>query len=226
MFEQELEMEKRNSSVVPLLLIVTLILVIVGVSGYYVLQSRKVLTNQEAAEVAVSVLRLQGPATVRFHTGIIKSSIDDKPHDPHYRLLEKAGLVRVGKDTGTYKTITPIELTDQGKRLLEEIPGVTKGSEKDGTQIYSVPLAERKLIAVTKVTMVNPTVALVDITWKWEPNKLGNLFDASGSMVKEFNTWDRATLIQKYGADFYHGDPTRVTLSMMKGDNGWQIANE
>ena len=226
MFEQELEMEKRNSSVVPLLLIVTLILVIVGVSGYYVLQSRKVLTNQEAAEVAVSVLKLQGPATVRFHTGIIKSSIDDKPHDPHYRLLEKAGLVRVGKDTGTYKTITPIELTDQGKRLLEEIPGVTKGSEKDGTQIYSVPLAERKLIAVTKVTMVNPTVALVDITWKWEPNKLGNLFDASGSMVKEFNTWDRATLIQKYGADFYHGDPTRVTLSMMKGDNGWQIANE
>ena len=226
MFEQELEMEKRNSSVVPLLLIVTLILVIVGVSGYYVLQSRKVLTNQEAAEVAVSVLKLQGPATVRFHTGIIKSSIDDKPHDPHYRLLEKAGLVRVGKDTGTYKTITPIELTDQGKRLLEEIPGVTKGSEKDGTQIYSVPLAERKLIAVTKVTMVNPTVALVDITWKWEPNKLGNLFDASGSMVKEFNTWDRATLIQKYGADFYRGDPTRVTLSMMKGDNGWQIANE
>jgi hypothetical protein len=226
MFEQELEMEKRNSSVVPLLLIVTLILVIVGVSGYYVLQSRKVLTNQEAAEVAVSVLKLQGPATVRFHTGIIKSSIDDKPHDPHYRLLEKAGLVRVGKDSGTYKTITPIELTDQGKRLLEDIPGVTKGSEKDGTQIYSVPLADRKLIAVTKVTMVNPTVALVDITWKWEPNKLGNLFDASGSMVKAFNTWDRATLIQKYGADFYHGDPTRVTLSMMKGDNGWQIANE
>ena len=226
MFEQELEMEKRNSSVVPLLLIVTLILVIVGVSGYYVLQSRKVLTNQEAAEVAVSVLKLQGPATVRFHTGIIKSSIDDKPHDPHYRLLEKAGLVRVGKDSGTYKTITPIELTDQGKRLLEDIPGVTKGSEKDGTQIYSVPLADRKLIAVTKVTMVNPTVALVDITWKWEPNKLGNLFDASGSMVKAFNTWDRATLIQKYGADFYHGDPTRVTLSMTKGDNGWQIANE
>ncbi len=226
MFEQELEMEKRNSSVVPLLLIVTLILAIVGVSGYYVLQSRKVLTNSEAAEVAVSVLKLQGPATVRFHTGIIKSSIDDKPHDPHYRLLEKAGLVRIGKDTGTYKTITPIELTDQGKRLLEEIPGVTKGSEKDGTQIYSVPLAERKLIAVTKVNMVNPTLAFVDITWKWEPNKLGNLFDASGSMVKEFNTWDRATLIQKYGADFYHGDPTKVTLSMMKGDKGWQIANE
>jgi hypothetical protein len=226
MFEQELEMEKRQSSVVPLLLIVTLILAIVGVAGYYVLQSHKVLTNWEASEVAASVLKLQGPATVRFHTGIVKSSVDDNPHDPHYRLLEKAGLVRIGKDTGPYKTITPIELTAQGKRLLEEIPGVTKGSEKDGTQVYSIPLAERKLIAVSKVNMVSPTQALVEISWKWEPNKLGNLFDASGSMVKEFNTWDRATLIQKYGADFYHGDPTKVTLSMVKGDNGWQIANE
>lgn len=226
MFEQELEMEKRQSSVVPLLLIVTLILVIVGVSGYYVLQSRKVLSNQEAAEVATGALKLQGPASVRFHTGIIKSSVDDKPHDPHYRLLEKAGLVRIGNDTGAYKQITPIELTAEGKHLLEDLPGVTKGSEKDGTNIYTIPLAERKLVSVSKISMINPTRAMVEISWKWEPNKLGNLFDASGSMVKGFNTWDRAILIQKYGADFYHGDPTRVTLSMVKGDSGWQIANE
>jgi hypothetical protein len=226
MFEQELEMEKSQSSVVPLLLIVTLILAIVGVSGYYLLESRKVLANQDAAAVATSVLKAQGPATLKFHTGVIKSSVDDKPHDPHYRLLEKAGLVRIGHDTGPYNTITPVELTLQGQHLLEEITGVTKGSEKDGTVVYSVPLADRKLIAVTKVNMVSPTRALVDITWKWEPNKLGNLFDASGSMVKGFNTWDRATLIQKYGADFYHADPTQVTLSMMKGDNGWQIAVE
>ncbi len=226
MFEQEVEMEKTQSSVVPLLLIVALILAIVGVAGYYVLESRKVLTNQEAAQIATSILKLQGPATLRFHTGIIKSSVDDKPHDPHYRLLEKAGLVHIGQDTGPYKTITPIELTDQGKRLLEEIPGVTKGSEKDGTQIYSVPLAERKLVSVSKVTMISPTQALVDLSWKWEPNKLGNLFDASGSMVKGFNTWDRATLIQKYGADFYHGDPTSIRLSLIKGDSGWQVATE
>jgi len=226
MFEQEMEMEKQQSSVVPLLLIVTLILAIVGVAGYYVLQSRKVLTRQEAAEVAVAVLKMQGPATVRFHTGMIKSSVDDKPHDPHYRLLEKAGLVRLGKDTGTYKTITPVELTAEGKHLLEEIPGVTKGSEKDGTVVYSVPLAERKLITVDKVNMLNPTHAMVDITWKWEPNKLGNLFDASGSMVQGFNTWDRAILIQKYGADFYRADPTHVTLAMTKGDHGWEISNE
>ena len=226
MFEQEVEMEKTQSSVLPLLLIVALILAIVGVAGYYVLQSRKVLSKQEAGEVAASVLKAQGPTTLRFHTGVIKSSVDDKPHDPHYRLLEKAGLVRIGKDTGEYKTITPVELTAEGKHLLDEIPGVTKGTEKDGTTIYAVPLAERKLVAVDAVKMINPTRAMVDVTWKWEPNKLGNLFDASGSMVKGFNTWDRSILIQKYGADFYHGDVTKVTLALTKGDNGWQIASE
>ena len=45
-------------------------------------------------------------------------------------------------------------------------------------------------------------------------------------MVKSFNTWDRATLIQKHGANFYHGEPTKVTLALMKTDKGWQIATE
>ena len=74
--------------------------------------------------------------------------------------------------------------------------------------------------------MNSPTRAQVDFTWKWETNKLGNLFDASGSMVKGFNTWDRATLIQKYGANFYRSDPTRVTIALTKGNAGWQINNE
>lgn len=226
MFEQEVEMEKSQSSVVPLLLIVCLIVAIVGVSAYFLVQSRKVLSSQEAATVAAGVLKAQGPATLRFHIGVIKSSVDDKPHDPHYRLLEKAGMVRIGKDTGEYKTITPVELTAEGKRLLDQIEGVTKGTEKDGTTVYSVPLAERKLVEVSQVRMLNPSHAMVDISWKWEPNKLGNLLDASGSMVKGFNTYDRAILIQKYGADFYHGDATKVTLSMTKGDNGWQISPE
>ena len=38
MFEQELEMEEREASAIPLLLIVALILVIVGISGYYLWQ--------------------------------------------------------------------------------------------------------------------------------------------------------------------------------------------
>ncbi|HVO81800.1 MAG TPA: hypothetical protein VMT28_13780 [Terriglobales bacterium] len=227
MFEQELEMEKRESSVVPLLLIVTLILAVVAVAGYFVLQARKVITNTEASAIATSVLKAQGPATIRFHTGMVKSSVDDKPHDPNYRLLEKAGLIRLGKDTGAYGTITPVALTLEGQTLLDEIPGVTKSKEKDGTDIYLVPIAERKLVAVSNVKMINPERAVIDYSWKWEPNKLGNLFDASGSMVKSFNTWDRATLIQKYGANFYHGDPTSVSLIVAKDEKlGWQPAIE
>ena len=225
MFEQEVELEKSQSSIVPLLIIVAAILTIVGVSGYYVIQARKVLSNQEASAVATDVLRSQGPAAVHFHTGMVKASVNDKPHDPHYRLLEKAGLISIGKDTGQYGQTTPISLTQQGQRLMDEL-GATMVKEKDGTQSYTVTLAQRKLTSVDHVNMLSPTRANVDITWKWETNKLGNLFDASGSLVKSFNTWDRATLIQKYGADFYHGDPTKVTLSMMKGDNGWQIAVE
>jgi hypothetical protein len=225
MFEQEIEMEKRESSVVPLLMIVTLILAIVGVAGYFVLQSRRVLTNTEATGIAAAALKAQGPATVRFHTGMVKGSVDDKPHDPNYRLLEKAGVIRLGKDTGPYRTITPVVLTQDGQRLLADIPDVVNTKEKDGNTLYVVPIAERKLVAVTGVKMINPERALVNFTWKWEPNKLGNLFDASGSMVKSFNTWDRATLIQKYGANFYHGDSTAVTLTLVKDEaKGWQTA--
>src|SRR3954449_8821213 len=91
MFEQEIEMEKSQSSVVPLLLIVCLIISVVGVAGYYLIQTRKVVSKQEAAAIVGASLKEQGPATVRFRTGMIKASVDEKPHDPHYRLLEKAG---------------------------------------------------------------------------------------------------------------------------------------
>ena len=226
MFEQEIEMEKRQSSVVPLLLIVCLIISVVGVAGYYLIQTRKVVSKQEAAAIVAASLKEQGPATVRFRTGMIKASVDEKPHDPHYRLLEKAGLIKVGKDTGTYGQITPVMITSQGERLLAELQDVSKVNDKDGTVLYVVPIAQRRLVEVSKVTMNSPSRASVEFVWKWEPNKLGNLFDASGSMVKGFNTWDRATLIQKYGANFYHSDPTHVVIALTKGNAGWQINNE
>ena len=49
MFEQELEMEEREASAIPLLLIVVLILAIVSLAGFYLWQSMQVLTPQEAA---------------------------------------------------------------------------------------------------------------------------------------------------------------------------------
>ncbi len=222
MFEQEIEMEKKNSSIVPLLLIVLLIVGVVGVAVYFVVQSRKVLTTAEANSVVVGILDGQGPITLRFQTGMIKAS--DKPRDPHYRLLEKAGYVKIGKDTSDSKT--PVSLTSKGEAFLAELAGVKKSKNKDGNDEYAVPLAQRKLVEINKITMLTPSKATVAYTWKWETNKAGEMFDAAGPAVKAFNTWDRSTLIDKYGAHFYHGPPTKVAVALLKTEKGWQIATE
>lgn len=227
MFEQELEMEKRESSVLPLLLIVGLIVAVVAVAGYYLVQNRKVLTMQEATSVAETVLTQQGPATLRFHTGLVKSSVDDSATAPHYRLLEKAGLIKIGKAQGPWGATIPIAVTPKGVDLLKQIQGVNQSKEKDGTELYIVPVAERKLVGVTNIKMINPSYATIDVTWKWNTNPMGELLDASGPLVKSFSTWDRATLIQKHGANFYHGEPTKVTLALSKNAKDvWQIATE
>ena len=223
MFEQELEFEKRSNSLVPLLLIVVLILSIVGVAVYYLLQSRQVLSNQEANDVIVASLKAMGPVTVHFETGLVKASIEEKSHDPNYRLLEKAGLITVGKDKGW---TTPVNLTPKGKDLLQSIAGVNRSKDKDGADLYVIPVAERKLAAISRITMTGTGRATVEYTWKWEPNQFGELLDASGPLVKGFNTCERGTLISKYGADFYHGEPTKMTLALLKGAKGWQIATE
>ncbi len=223
MFEDELELEKKSSSVVPLLLIVGLILAIVGVADYYIMESRRVMTNAEATDLVTATLKAQGPVMVHFHTGLVKASVDEKPRDPHYRLLEKAGIVKLGKDKN-YST--PVSLTPAGEKLLAEIPGVQKEKDKDGTDKYLVPAAYKSLVAITKVTMQSPTRAVVEYTWKWDTNRVGDMFDASGELVKGFNTWDRSRLIEKYGANFYHNGPNKGTLVALRTNNRWQLAPE
>ena len=225
MFEQEMEMEKRQSSVVPLLLIVALIVTMVGIAAYYLLQSKQVLTNEQATPVIAASLKELGPVTIHFETGIVKGSVEEKPHDPNYKLLEKAGLVKIGKDITYWKT--PVALTPKGKELLDSLAGVKKSKDKDGADLYIVPLAERKLVEISRINMTSNGHAAVEFTWKWETNALGDIFDAGGPMVKGFNTWDRATLIDKYGAHFYHAEPTKAALNFVRGDKGtWQIATE
>ena len=222
MFEQEIEMEQRQSSVVPLLLIVAMILAIVGVAGYYVIQNGKVLPASEASILIEQSLKADGPATIHFETGQVITSVQERPHDSNYRLLEKAGLLKIGKDTGRF---TPVQLTSAGEKLLAELPGVTRSKDTKGNSvIHVVPVGERKLVGTPKVTMLGIGRATVEFQWTWEPNKMGELFDASGPLVKSFNTWDRATLIDKYGAKFYHGEPTKAVTTFTRNDKGWQIA--
>jgi hypothetical protein len=81
-------------------------------------------------------------------------------------------------------------------------------------------------VEIGKITMLSPSRAIVEYSWKWEPTMAGELFDASGPVVKGFNTWDRSTLIEKYGANFYHEVPTKVAAALVKTDKGWQLSTD
>ena len=226
MFEQEIEMEQKSSTVVPLLLILALAGVIIGTAGYWFVQSRKVLTQPEATTAVTSILKAQGPAMLRFHTGAVKSSINEKPRDPHYKLLEKAGMVKVSQVKGKGEVYN-IALTPKGEKELTAFPEFQQTKEKDGTLALAVPLARRRLVEVTKVTMNGPSMARVEYTWKWDATPVGDLFDANGEMIKAFNLWETQALIQKYGANFYHGDTKRVAVNLVKTDKGsWQVMSE
>jgi hypothetical protein len=79
MFEQEIEMEQRQSSVVPLLLIIAMILAFVGVAAYYVIENRKVLPSSEAALLIEQSLKADGPTTIHFETGKVVASLQERP---------------------------------------------------------------------------------------------------------------------------------------------------
>jgi hypothetical protein len=217
LFAAEIEMESKTSNFLPVVLILALILVVGGTIVYFVKSARDVLTVPVATTAIQQVLQEQGPATVRFSTGTVVASVNEKPLDPHYKLLAKAGIVTT-KPKGYNSLI--VSLNPAGEKVISEITGVQKATNPDKTVTYVVPLAERKLVEVSKVTMLKPHLAQVDYTWKWTPNRLGNEFDASGSLVKSFSSWDRATLIKTYGADFYGAAPTKASIVLMEGKDG------
>ena len=221
MFEEEVKLQ-RESSYVPLVLILVLIAVIVGTVVYAVKPGRS-LSQQEAAGLVSAFLQGEGPATVHFHVGVLEPSVDEKIRDPHYRLLEKAGILKLGAAKGGALRVA---FTPGGETKLATIPGVVKTRNSDGSDAYTVPLAERQLAGVSKVTISNRDVAYVQFTWQWAPNELGNAFDAAGPLVKSFNTWDHSTLIQKYGVAFYHVEPAQATLTFVRRDKGWKLAAE
>ncbi len=222
LFAAEIAMEKQHNFF-PLILIAGLVLVVGGTIYYFVKGARDVLTVPAATTTVTKILNSQGPATIRFTTGDLTSSVNEKPQDPHYKLLAKAGIVTT-KAKGAGLTVN---LTDSGEKVLSTIDGVQKTKNADGTTTYLVPLATRQLVSVDKITMVKPHLAQLEYTWKWTANRLGNEFEASGSLVKSFSTWDRATLIKTYGVDFYNAPPTKSGLVLMEADNGtWKPYTE
>ncbi len=175
------------------------------------------LTQPVATAAINSILKAQEPAVIRFSTGLITASVDEKPTGPQYKLLTKAGVLATKQKS--WNSIVS-ELTPAGQKLLDSIDGVEKTTNADKTVTYQVPLAQRKLVAIDKIEMIRPHLARVTYSWKWDANRLGEEFDASGDLVKGFNTWDRGTLINSYGVNFYSAAPTKVTVVLMETKDG------
>lgn len=224
MFEAEVEMERR-SSFLPLLLMMCLLAGIVGLAAYVLLQvrSRTPLNAQEAKGFVTATLQGPGPAIIHFRTGLVRASAEEKPENPNYRLLEKAGIIKMSKAPHGAVQVT---LTPAGERLLTSLPGFKKTKEADGTFLYRAPLAQRQFLSIAGVTPIGDNTATVDYNWKWVPNPLGDVFDAGGPLVKSFNMWDRQTLINKYEVDFYNGGQTRSTLALVRSDGGWKVPGQ
>jgi hypothetical protein len=222
MFENEVELERR-SSFLPLLLMTCLIAAIVGVAGYIWREARAQtpLSAQQASGIAAAALQGPGPAVIHFRTGLIKASSNEKVGEPNYRLLEKAGILKSAKPA---RGGVLVSLTPQGDHLLAAISGLKKSKESDGTIAYEVPLADRQFVSISGITTTGPNTATVDFDWNWVPNRLGDIFDAGGPLVKSFNTWERQTLINKYEVDFYNATSNRSTLTMARTDGGWKVA--
>jgi hypothetical protein len=218
LFAAEIEMERKSSNLFPILFVTLLVLVVGGTIYYFVKGAKAVLTEPVATQSVNAILKAQGSAQIRFSTGLITSNVNEKPMDPHYPLLTKAGILETKKKT--WNSITS-QITPAGQKLLDGIPGVQKTTdEKDKIVTYQVPLAQRKLVAIEKIEMLRPHLARVTYSWQWDPNRLGKEFDASGDMVKSFNTWDRGTLIKSYGVDFYSATPTRVSIVLQETKDG------
>jgi len=91
LFAAEIEMENKSSGFLPLVFIFGLVLVVGGAIFYFVKGARDVLTVPVATTAINKILDAQGPATVRFSTGTVVSSLNEKPMDPHYKLLARPG---------------------------------------------------------------------------------------------------------------------------------------
>ncbi|MGA2201377.1 MAG: hypothetical protein ABSG40_05385 [Terriglobales bacterium] len=218
MFEDEIAMEKR-SSILPALLMLSLVVLIGGFVTYVILQFREKTppSPQQVSAMVAAALQGPGPAVIHFRTGLVKN--DEKLPDPNYRLLEKAGIVKLAKAAAGSVVVS---LTPDGEGLLTGLPGLKKSQEKDGSFSYQAPLAERQLLSIGGITPNGDNGVIVEYTWKWVPNQLGNAFDAGGPLVKSFSVWERQTLINKYGVDFYNAGPTKSTLALVRTDRGWR----
>lgn len=222
MFEQEIEMEKREgSSFGPILIIFLLVGLFVGGFGVVIFQSKQVLKPEEASAPIQTKLAAE-TVNVTFHTGNLSYGAADNPANPQYKLLEKAGVLKMGKGKGY---TAQVDLTPAGKQLVASFANVSGLPDKNNTTIYTLPLASRKLVSVGKITKLGPQKFQVQYTWVWQTTKAGDMFDIAGKLVQNLPSYDRSVLIDQHGANYYHSDPAQAVMVLAKGDKGWERAS-
>lgn len=214
MFEEEIKFEEKQSNIIPLLMIVTLVVGVLGVLGYFILESRRTVSDEQALQAGQAMIAAQGPEKVHFHVGFVRPSPDEQPFDPHYRLLAKAGLVKLSKPT--YKGMD-VKLTPAGEAMLKAM-AAEEEKNKDGTVAYTMTLAERKFIRVVKVEMVSPQKAVVEYEWSWQPTQMGLIFDADSPEMKALPIYDAALLMQKYGSTYFKDSKVKTTAFVLLWD--------
>lgn len=223
MFEQEIEMEKKEgSSFGPVLIIFLLVGLFVGGFGVVIFQSKQTVKLGEATAAIETRLKVTAPVSVTFHTGNISYGAPEKPNDPQYKLLEKAGIIRIGKGKGY---AAQVDLTRAGGDFVAALASVKGVPDKDSTTAYTLPLASRTLVSVGKVTKLSQQRFQVQYTWTWLATKAGDLFDIAGKPVQGLSSYERGMLIDQHGANYYHSAPTQTTIILARGDKGWQTAS-
>ncbi len=219
MFEQEIEMEKKEgSSFGPVLIILILVGLFVGSLGVVIFQSKRTLKPEEASAAIDKKLKTSPPVTVSFRTGSLSYDTADKSSDPQYKLLENAGILKIRKTKGY---TAQVDLTPSGKEFLASLPNVQTMQNKDHTTVFVLPLASRKLVSVEKVTKLSPQKFQVQYRWKWETTKAGDMFDIDGKLVQSLPNYDRTILIDQHGANYYHGGPAVASILLTKGEGAW-----
>ncbi len=225
MFEQEIEMEKKEgSSFGPVLIILLMVGLFVGGIGFVVYQSKLTIKPEEATAAVQQKLTATAPVTITFHTGNLSYGYADKPSNPQYKLLEKAGILKIGK---MKNYASEVELTPAGKELLARLPGVKTvvGDKKDNSTAYTLPLATRKLVSVGAINKLGQQKFQVQYTWAWQPTEVGEMFDINGKLVQGLANYDRSLLIDQHGGNYYHAAPAQSAIVFAKGDKGWEPAS-
>jgi hypothetical protein len=222
MFEQELEMEKKEGSAFgPVLIILLLIGLFVGGIGFVIFQGKQTPKSAEASAIVETKLKSAGPVMVTFDTGNLSYATGESPADPQYKLLANAGILKIVK---TKPDGAQVELTPAGKQFLASFPDVKGAPGQNHRIVYTLPLAYRKLVAVGQMTRLNQETFRVQYTWQWQTTKAGEMFDVAGKLVQALPSYERGLLIDQHGAKYYHAPPAQTSIVLMKGDHGWEPA--